>query len=336
MREINLSKFNVRTDIVNDLINDKISTEEKIKDKNVTISRIYIDKNLSKKINREVGNYTTIYFKDITDSTNFKRVYKHFYNELSLIIKKNNIKDNESILVVGLGNENSTPDSLGVKTTKSVIVTKHINDITGMVEDGYKISSIFIPGVMGKTGIESSELLNKVIEIVNPNFIIVIDALASSSIDRLCKCIQITDTGINPGSGIGNNRKEISFKSTKTKVIAIGVPMVVDAVTIVSDTIDYIKKHFSYSINSNENKDKLIPSNKINYLDFNKKLTNDQNKYLLGEIGFLTDEEKKSLLYDVLYPVNKNLIVTPNDVDFLIERLVKLLSKGINNIIHYK
>ena len=109
------------------------------------------------------------------------------------------------------GNEKSTADELGVTTAKKVIVTKHIYDLTGTLEEGYRVTACLIPGVMGTTGIETSDVISSVIEKVKPDFIIAIDALASDSIDRLLKTIQITNTGINPGSGVGNNRKEISL-----------------------------------------------------------------------------------------------------------------------------
>ena len=226
--------------------------------------------------------------------------------------------------------------SLGPKVIENIIVTKHIYDYYKSLEKGYKITEAFSPGVKGTTGIETSDIISSIIKLEKPDLLIVIDALASDSIDRVCKTIQITDAGINPGSGIGNERKEISYETLNIPVIAIGVPMVVDAVTIVSDTINYMEKHFSYNIkNINNPINKLIPTSMQNYLkekDLN--LTNNEKTYFFGKLGNLTNNEKRSLIFDVLTPIGNNLMVTPKEVDFVIDKLSNLISTGINNTIH--
>ena len=287
-------------------------------------------------ISKKEGYYTTIYFDDVTDYTNYLNVKQIFIKELGNILKTENISINYSCMIIGLGNDKSTPDSLGVKTSENIIVTKHIYDLYGSLEKGYRITSMFNPGVMGETGIETSDMLKKIIELVKPDFVIVIDALASDSVDRVCKTIQITNAGISPGSGIGNKRKEISKDIIGIPVIAIGIPMVVDAVTIVSDTINYMEKHFSYNIRYKDNKkNKLIPFNKINYLkEKDLFLKEEEKKYFFGKLGTLSNLEKKSLIFDVLTPIGYNLMVTPKEVDFLIDKLSKLLSEGINKTIH--
>ena len=168
-----------------------------------------------------------------------------------------------------------------------------------------------------------------------PSLIIVIDALASMSIERVNKTIQITDTGIEPGSGVGNVRKEISFDTVGVPVIALGVPTVVSAVTIVSDTIEYMTKYFTY-VKSNINKpsSKLVPSGYVNYLkeDIGDNLENDVE--LLGKIGTLNDYEKREFIYEILNPTGYNLMVTPKEVDFVIEKLSLLISEALNISIH--
>lgn len=339
MREIDLKDFSIRTDLIKEQlenlnINDLVGIkEDEYSDGDISVSRIVLD--FDNSLNKKKGNYTSIYFSDITDKDNYEKVLNIFIKELKNILNKLNISLDSKILVVGLGNDKSTPDSLGVKTAYGITVTHHIKELLGSLEDGYSDVSIFIPNVMGTTGIESSDLVLKVVELIKPDLIIAIDALASDSIDRVCKSIQITDTGINPGSGIGNKRKEMSYDIFKVNTIAIGVPMVVDAVTIVSDTINYMIKHFSYNLNNKDNKTlNLIPSFKRNYLKNNYSLTGDEVNYFLGAFGGLSDFEKRMLLLDVLSPIGNNLMVTPKEVDFLIERLVKLLSDGINNSIH--
>lgn len=342
MREIDLSKLEIRTDLITDTIKNINANnieldgikEEKYNEKEIEISKIFLDK--ENILDKKEGIYTTIFFKDITDNTNNKDVLNVFIRELKYILEQENFDINKNILVVGLGNDKSTPDSLGVKSAEKIIVTRHIKEIIGSLEEGYSNTAVFIPGVMGTTGIESSDLLNKVKDLINPDMIIVIDALASDSIDRVCKTIQITNTGINPGSGIGNKRKEISKETLNIPVIAIGVPMVVDAVTIVSDTINYMMKHFSYNLKNKDNpKNKLIPSSKINYLkEKNLNLNKEEVDFFMGAFGGLKDNEKRLLIHDVLTPTGNNLMVTPKEVDFLLDKLIELLGEGINNSIH--
>ena len=336
MNEVDLSKYEIRTDLVVDLIEENQKFEEKKIYKDIIISNIKLEKEDALKLNKYEGEYTTIYFNDVTDSTNYNNVLKVFTEELKRIIKLSEIKDEYSCMIIGLGNEKVSADSLGVTIAKKVVVTKHIYDLTGSLEEGYRITTSFIPGVMGTTGIETSDIISAVIEKTKPDFLIVIDALASDSVDRLLKTIQITNTGINPGSGIGNNRKEISKKIFNIPVIAIGIPTVVSATTIVSDTISYMKKHFSYSIkNIDKKSDKLIPNAKINYLKDNiYNLSKEESSFFLGALGSLKKEEQRELINDVLTPIGYNLIVTPKEIDFIVEKLTDLVSNGINNSIH--
>lgn len=336
MKEVDLSKYDIRTDLVVDLIEKSPSFETKTVVDNITISNIKLDKENSKKLNKQEGDYTTIYFEDITDTDNYNKVLEVTTNELSKIFKISKIKDDYFCLIIGLGNEKSTADELGVTTAKKVIVTKHIYDLTGTLEDGYRITACLIPGVMGTTGIETSDIISSVINKITPDFIIAIDALASDSIDRLLKTIQITNTGINPGSGVGNNRKELSENVFGIPVIAIGVPTVVEASTIVNDTLNYMKKNFSYTIqNKDKLSDKLIPSNKINYLKNNNyTLSKKESEIFLGIVGNLTNYEKKLFIKDVLNPIGYDLVVTPKEIDFIVQKLTDLISEAINKCLH--
>ena len=184
---------------------------------------------------------------------------------------------------------------------------------------------------MGTTGIETKEIIEGVIEKTKPDFLIVIDALAASSLERINKTIQLTDTGIHPGSGLLNNRYEISKETLGIPVIAIGIPTVVDATTIVSNTINYIFRHFSYEKeNINNSKLKLVPPTSRNYKDHKNTLNKEEKEEVMGLIGNLEEDEIKSLITEVLTPLGYNLLVTPKEVDFVIERLSSLLSKALN------
>lgn len=338
--EIDLQKYQIRTDLAIDLINKKgdikgIKSSIKIID-NIKVTDVHIDDEGSKAINKKPGNYITIEFNDITDYNNGKKVEEIFSKELRKILENNTIKQEDSCLIVGLGNSNSTPDSLGPKSIENVIVTNHLF-VYGEVEEGFRKTFALTPGVMGSTGIETSELIKSVVEAIKPNFILAVDALASQSIERVNKTIQMTDTGIHPGSGVGNSRKELSKETLNIPVIAIGIPTVVDAVTIVSDTINYMFKHYSYNkSNINNPVNKLIPSTSLNYLNKEINVTDEDKKTLMGVIGSLETEEIKQLIFEVLTPIGYNLMVTPKEVDFLMDKLSNIVGNGINIAIHDK
>ncbi len=332
---INLSNYKIRTDLaieaINDDINGVIVKTENI-DK-VKVTKVEICEEASSKIGKKTGNYVTIEFDDITDYENSKKVEKIFSEQLNNLIDKININKEASCLIIGLGNSKSTPDSLGPLVINNILVTNHLFEL-GEVTDGYRRVSVLTPGVMGQTGLETSEVIKGVVEKFTPDFLIIIDALASQSIERVNKTIQMTDTGIHPGSGVGNSRKEISFETLKVPCIAIGVPTVVDAVTIVSDTINYMHKHYTYSkSNYNNPRNKLMISSP-NYLKEKIILNKKDKETLLGIVGTLKENEIKQLLFEVLSPIGFNLMVTPKEVDFLVEKLSLLIGNGINKSLH--
>lgn len=320
MHNIDLSKYSIRTDLALDLI-DNIPSKTI---DNIIITDIDVDEKISKKINKKVGKYITIEFNDITDFNNSKKVKQIF----SKYLKKLLVGDN--FLIVGLGNSLVTPDSLGPNVIDNIIVTNHIYEVDSL-EKGFKRVSAIKPSVMGQTGIETINIIKGVIDYLKPSQIIVIDSLASSSLERLNKTIQITNTGINPGSGVYNNRKELSFETLGVPVLAIGVPTVVEAATIVNDTINYMCKKYTYDKNNINNPIERLVINK-NYL--NSKSNIEDRKQLLGLIGNLSEEEVRKLIYEVLNPIGYNLIVTPKEIDFLIKKLSEIIGNGINRSIH--
>lgn len=331
-KERDLSKYQIRTD----LAIDEIEEEKKlngVKYKTDTINGIKVTNvELSEKndLNKKKGKYITLEFEDVTDSKNFLNVK----NTLTLILKKMLKLNKDSYgLIVGLGNDKSTPDSLGPLVIDDIIVTNHMYILNEM-STNYKRVSAINPGVMGETGIETSDIIESVVKKIKPTYLIIIDSLASKSIERLNKTIQITDTGIHPGSGIGNKRKEISYETLKIPVIAIGVPTVVDASIIVSDTINFIYKNYAFNKEYlNNPKSKFTYSN-VNYL--NKKIKEDEKdkEKLLGMIGTLNDLELQKLIYEVLNPIGYNLMVTPKEIDFVIKKMSSIISNAINNSIH--
>lgn len=336
MHTIDLKNKGYRTDLVIDEItrekDTKLSSKILEKTKNVTVEEVIIDEKTN--CNKKKGIYETISFTDITDKNNFKEVEELAIKTLKNMLNKLNISSNAKILVVGLGNASSTPDALGPKTLDHVLVTRHLF-LLGDVEEGYRNVASFKPSVTGVTGIETKDLIEGIKEKIKPDILIVIDALASSSIERLNKTIQITSAGISPGSGVGNNRSEISQDTLHIPVIAIGVPTVVDGATIVENTLQLLLKKISYGLENKENeKLKLVPITNQNYLNHTKELSKEQKEDLLGMVGLLDEQELKSLILEVLLPVNYNMMVTPKEIDYLIEKLSLLLGNMINKSLH--
>ena len=332
MHRIDLKNVNIHTDLVIEQINDKNLIKEEVIN-NIKISRVVMDKN--NLLNKKEGNYITIELTDITNYEDRENVGKVLVNEIKDILNKNNIKDNYECLVIGLGNKKSTPDALGPMVIDNILVTRHLFELNTDVKEGIRKVSAIIPGVMGNTGIETIDIIKGIVDNVKPKFIIVIDSLCASSIERLNKTIQLTDTGIHPGSGIGNMRKEISKDTLGIPVIAIGVPTVVESVTIVNDTLEYMFMHLNYLKNNYETS-KLVVKRNNNYLDKIKssKVSNEDKEILGGIIGSLDEEKKKDLISEVLNNINYNLIVTPKEIDFIIEKLANVISNSINNAIN--
>ena len=243
MHKISLEKYNLRTDLIIEREDIQGTKKETIKDEIYQVERIE-DHN---------DKYVSISFDDITDKDNFKTIENTLIKELKLVLKDINIKKEDLVLIIGLGNSLSTPDSLGPKTLENILVTSYLYNL-GEVDKSYQNTAIFKPEVTGTTGIETSTIIKSLIEKTNTKLVIFIDALASSSIDHLNKVIQITTKGISPGSGVGNNREELTKNTLNIPVIAIGVPTIVEASTIVKDTLINLKKHISYQI---ENKDNI-------------------------------------------------------------------------------
>ena len=262
-----------------------------------------------------------------------KNLEKIFSEELSKIVNNLKINKDDFGLIVGLGNPKSTPDSLGPLTINNILVTNHLY-LLDELDKGFRRVSAISPGVTGQTGLETSDLIKGVVDIFKPNFLIIIDALASQSVERLNKTIQITDTGIHPGSGVGNSRKEISYDTLNIPCIAIGVPTVLDAVTIVSDTINYMYKHYTYSKNNKDNPMNKLMIGNPNYLNKNVEVNKEDKKQLLGIVGTLEDSEVRELLLEVLTPIGYNMMVTQKEVDFLMEKLSLIIANGINMTLH--
>ncbi|TCZ77035.1 GPR endopeptidase [Paenibacillus albiflavus] len=257
------------------------------------------------------GKYITLEVPELRgkDSDLQDRVATKFAQEFERFLTELGISKMAKVLVVGLGNWNVTPDALGPLVVENLLVTRHFFELMpDQVSPGYRPVSGVAPGVLGITGIESSEIVQGIVEKSKPDLLIAIDALASRALERVNTTIQIADIGIHPGSGIGNKRKGLTKEILGIPVIAIGVPTVVYASTIVNNSIDMMKSHFGKS-------------------------TNNQGK-ILGMLDTLQENERLSLVKEVLEPLGHDLLVTPKEVDEFIEDIANIIASGLNAALH--
>lgn len=276
--------------------------EEKVDDK-IVVNRVKVTtSNGEEAIGKPIGNYITVDLKGLKTATeeDIEKASNVVTKELKELIGQH-IGPQDSILVVGLGNEYVTPDALGPKVITQIDVTRHIlNYMPEILDSKTREVSAVSPGVLGTTGIETQEILKGIVENVKPKMLIVIDALASKSIERISSTVQIADTGIVPGAGVGNTRKELSQNSLGIPVIAVGIPTVVDLATITDDCLDLFISKLQDEAKSND------------YLNSLK----EQDNY----------EEIK----EALVPNGYNMIVTPKEIDELIENMSSVVARGIN------
>jgi len=354
--ELDLSQYSIRTDLAveaREMVLEQqkqLQQEEEIdgifiKERSIDgikISEVIVTKDGEERLGKKEGRYLTIEVQGIRqqDTELQRKVVDVFAKEFANFLDQLGIHKDASCLIVGLGNWNVTPDALGPIVCENVLITRHLYQLQPEhVEEGYRPVSAIAPGVMGLTGIETSDIIAGVVKESKPDFIIAIDALASRSIERVNSTIQISDTGIHPGSGVGNKRKELSKETLGIPVIAIGVPTVVDAVTIASDTIDFILKHFGRELREGSRPSRsLAPAG----LTFGEKrvLSNEdlpdeeKRKTFLGIVGMLEEDEKRALIQEVLSPLGHNLMVTPKEVDVFIEDMANVIANGLNASLH--
>ena len=283
-------------------INGVESEQEEI-DENLRVERVKITNEEGEKaIGKPVGSYVTVDIRGlkIAQEEELEKAATVVSRELGKIID-NHIDKQGEILVVGLGNIYVTPDSLGPKVINDIEVTRHIiNYLPQYVEEGPRMVSAISPGVLGTTGIETVEILKGIVDNINPKLLIVIDALASRSIERISSTVQISDTGIVPGAGVGNTRSEISKNSLGIPVVAIGIPTVVETAVLVNDSLDLFIEKLQEEAKSND------------YLNR------------------LKEEDNYEEIKEALIPKEYNLIVTPKEIDELIENMTKIVATGIN------
>lgn len=317
------STWKPRTDLAIEISTTLKSTEEEdykipgvevdtdyIKDYNITVTRVGIKDEIGEKhMGKPRGEYITIETSSMKQ--NEPHIHKEIINQLakavaSLLPKKE--RKNMEVLVIGLGNRFATPDTLGPKVANKVLVTRHLNKVMPEeIDDSVCHLSSLAPGVMGLTGIETSEIISGVSEKTKPDCIIAIDALAARSTSRINATIQITNTGISPGAGVGNTRKQLNEETVGCPVIAIGVPTVVDTATLVTDAFNQLIQNM---------------------------LQQAERSELYDMLKALSEEEQYHLIRETLLPEIADLFVTPKEIDEVIEYLTNIIANGINIAVH--
>ena len=267
-----------------------------------------IDEQGSQIMNKEIGKYITLEsnLMKFDDDESREEMIEYLKNELVDILGNDKTK---KTLVIGLGNWIITSDALGPKSVSKTLVTRHIfKNYNKDYDDDFTEVSALSPGVMGITGLETSETVKSIVDTIKPDRVIAIDALASRKMERVNATIQISTAGISPGGGVGNKRKALNKEYLGVDVIAIGVPTVVDAATLASDVLD------------------LAIDNLMNQ--------SSEGENFYNMLKQLKEDEKYNLIKESLDPYDKNLIVTPKDIDETIENLSIIISEGLNRSLH--
>jgi spore protease len=320
-RNMNEQQFSDRTDlaleakeIASRSLGDRIPGINVTSDENqgITVTRMDVESEEgSTAIGKMIGHYITIEVPELRnkDSVLQERVAATFAKEFEWFLDQINIPTHAKILVIGLGNWNVTPDALGPIVVENILVTRHLFELMpDQVSSGYRQVSAIAPGVLGITGIETSDIVKGIVEQSKPDLIIAIDALASKALQRVNTTIQIADTGIHPGSGIGNNRKGINSGSMGVPVIAIGVPTVVYASTIVNNSIEMLLNHM--------------------------KQQTKHTQQIFGVLEHLPEDERLQFVKEVLGPLGHDLLVTTKEIDEFIEDIANVIASGLNASLH--
>ena len=316
-----VEKYNIRTDLaleekerfesVQVEVQGVVLEEEYDKEREIRVPTVRIEtENGAKTMGKPVGTYLTIeapYLSSPDEGIHrevSEELAKYLIEVMEKIIPES--EHDKEVLVIGLGNRQATPDALGPYVADNLNVTRHIVKEYGKYaapEEMNCVVSAIVPGVMAQTGMETAEIIKGVVRETKPDLLIVIDALAARNSRRLNRTIQIADTGINPGSGVGNYRNAITKETIGVPVIAIGVPTVVDAVTIVSDTME----------------------NLLSALE-----TSESLKGVGLVLGGYSEAEKYELIKELIAPNLNSMFMTPKDIDETVKRLSYTISEGLN------
>ncbi len=277
--------------------------EERGPDVSVTRMEIFTPQ-AAQLLGKTMGRYVTI------EAPALRRRNRQLQEEVAGVLARElaalmNLNPWDEVLVVGLGNWNATPDALGPRVVGGLLVSRHLRaHVPPELANRLRGVAALAPGVLGLTGIETGEIVRGVVDRAAPQAVIVVDALAARSIDRIATTIQLADTGINPGSGVGNPRASITRDNLGVPVYAIGVPTVVHAVTIANDTLDLVASQLQ------------------------------AQEPAWQPLAAMDRERKHSLISQVLSPEVGDLVVTPKEIDVLIRDISRAVAGGVNAALH--
>lgn len=281
-----------------------------IEDYGITVTRVAVKgKEGEKNMGKPEGDYITIECSQIkeNDPDTHREVIDLLAQSIATLLPHKEKKAMD-VLVIGLGNRFATPDTLGPKVANKVLVTRHLNMKTPeSIDESVCHLSSLAPGVMGLTGIETTEIIRGVADRIKPDCIIAIDALAARSASRINSTIQITNTGIAPGAGVGNHRRQLNEESVGCPVIALGVPTVVDTATLVTDALNQLIENMLKQV---------------------------EHSPFYNTLKDLSEQEKYELIKETLYPQIGDLFVTPKEIDEVMEYLTNIIANGINIAVH--
>lgn len=283
---------------------DGVTVEER-KDGPITVQCVTIENaSAGARIGKPPGRYTTVHSAQLRQRSRSHghQVAAELATELATLLA---LEENTSVLLVGLGNWNATPDALGPRVLEHVLVTRHLggavpSELTGRLRPVAAVA----PGVLGLTGMETGEIVRGIVHEVRPDRVVCIDALAAQDPDRLCTTIQLADSGIRPGSGVGNHRAALTRETLGVPTVAIGVPTVVHAIAIVESSLESVTESFR---------------GRGRWAD------------LIGRFGA---DEDRALLRRVLEPRLGTLMVTPKEIDILIREVAWVIAGALNAVLH--
>ncbi|MFO7318315.1 MAG: GPR endopeptidase [Limnochordia bacterium] len=313
-----------------------------------TITRIHVeDEAGAAVIGKAKGRYITIQAPGLRrkDRAQERQVSEALAKELESLLRAWGIGPEQLVLVVGLGNWNATPDNVGPLTVSKLLVTRHLYEYRALEEEvlgRMRPVAALSPGVLGLTGIETAEIVHAVVEKVRPAAVLCVDALASMSVERLGTTLQLSDAGIRPGSGVGNTRRSLSYETLGVPVFALGVPTVIYATTIVSEAVDALWERVTQPAAAfgppgpAPGSGALLDPSRIVVTAKDPAPAASAPAAAPGTASLprLDPHSRRQLIQEVLGPSMGSLVVTPKEIDVLVDTLSDVLADGLNEALH--
>lgn len=335
MREINF----FRTDLLDEsqeMVKHQTDDERrKLREQGVAVSetrhgkmimtKVSVNEQGEKNIGKKKGEYTTFTMPNLyaDDIDGLSEVSEHLITEIERMVTLTQADQLEKVLCIGLGNHSITPDAIGPRTME--YLSEEVYQFYAEEDSGLYV---FAPGVTIQTGLETTSFVKALVEEIKPTVLIVVDALAARNSSRLCRTIQLTNTGIHPGAGVGNNRTEISHSTIGIPVFAIGIPTVVDGPVFMADAIDKL-----FSFIGGEIEEQALPSSKLTTPSFIKRELKpyDPTKLssIFGEWATWTHDERMQLFEEVFQNLEHSSFVAPKEIDAWVESYAIVLSQMI-------